>query len=218
MQENDLDNTRERILEVAGQVFAEKGFENATVREICQQADANVAAINYHFGDKKQLFIEAVKRAHAWKMARAVLPKWPSDVPAEAKLADFIVTFVRRMLTRGGDTWHGKLLLRELHQPDTACAEVVRDSIRPEFELLLSILRELRPEATAEQLHLISFSIVGQCLHYWFADPVVRKLLSPDEYATYDAEKLSQHIIEFSLTALGCSVPSLLADAQRGTA
>ena len=48
-------NTRQRVLEAAGEVFAERGFRAATVREICQRAKANLAAVNYHFGDKERL-------------------------------------------------------------------------------------------------------------------------------------------------------------------
>src|SRR4030095_12192205 len=48
--------TRQRLLEAAGEVFAARGFRAATVREICQRAQANLAAVNYHFGDKERLY------------------------------------------------------------------------------------------------------------------------------------------------------------------
>ncbi|ACS79015.1 TetR/AcrR family transcriptional regulator [Maridesulfovibrio salexigens] len=54
-------STKERILEAASRVFCEKGFKATTVRDICAEADANVAAINYHFGDKRKLYLQVLK-------------------------------------------------------------------------------------------------------------------------------------------------------------
>ena len=68
--------------------------------------------------------------------------------------------------------------MREMANPTAACAELVQSSIRPQFEILLGILRELLPPTSRrEQLRLTAFSIVGQCLFYHFADPVIRNLL-----------------------------------------
>ena len=55
--------TRRRLLDAAGEVFAEKGFAKATVREICQKAEANIAAVNYHFGDKEKLYAAVLPTA-----------------------------------------------------------------------------------------------------------------------------------------------------------
>ena len=72
-----MDDTRERLLAAASRVFAEKGFEKATVREICQAAEvSNLAAVNYYFGDKERLYIESVKRAHRPRIAEIPLPVW----------------------------------------------------------------------------------------------------------------------------------------------
>jgi hypothetical protein len=48
----------------------------------------------------------------------------------------------------------------------------------------------------------MAFSIVGQCLFYHFADPVIRNLLGPGQYDNLDIEKLANHICDFSLSAL----------------
>jgi hypothetical protein len=101
------------------------------------------------------------------------------------------------------DTWHTRLIMREIAHPTAACAELVQSSIRPQFEILIGILREILPDVHDDkQLHPTAFSIVGQCLFYHFADPVVRNLLSVDEYDGLDVTKLADHIAKFSLAAL----------------
>jgi AcrR family transcriptional regulator len=203
MAEQVSDQTRERIIEAAGEIFASQGFDQATVRGICQQASANIAAVNYHFGDKRGLYIEAVKRAHQWKMKQAVLPEPREGAEPEDRLADFVVTFLRRLKLGDRDTWQNRLMMREMMSAGTACAELVRESIRPQFDMLLAILRQMLPaEITDERVHLTAFSIVGQCLFYHFADPVVRKLIDEDEYATLSPETLARHVVQFSLAAL----------------
>ena len=204
MATSEVDTTRERIAEAAGEIFAERGFDGTTVRDICQRAGANVAAVNYYFGDKQRLYIEAVVRAHRWRMEQAPLPEWTDAAPAETKLADFITTFIRRVRSGPEDTWHTKLVMREMAHPTAACAELVQSSIRPQFEILLAILSELLPsDASAERLRLTGFSIVGQCLFYHFADPVIRNLLTSKEYSELDIAKLAQHISDFSLASIG---------------
>ena len=203
MSTTDSDTTRERIADAAGEIFAERGFDGTTIRDICQRAGANVAAVNYYFGDKQRLYVEAVCQAHRWRMEQFPLPPWSEGTSAETKLADFVETFVRRVRSGPDGTWHSKLMMREMANPTNACAELVQSSIRPQFEILLAILRELMPaDATHDELRLTAFSIVGQCLFYHFADPVIRNLLSAEEYSSFDVERLAKHITAFSLASI----------------
>src|SRR5215467_2854822 len=126
MSTNEVDTTRERIAEAAGEIFAERGFDSTTVRDICQRAEANVAAVNYYFGDKQRLYVEAVMRAHQWRMERARLPEWSADTSPREKLTDFVLTFVRRIRTGPENTWHTRLIMREMMNPHEACAELVQ--------------------------------------------------------------------------------------------
>lgn len=207
MADNDLDTTRLRILEAAGEMFAERGFESTTVRDICQAAGANVAAVNYYFGDKERLYVEAVVRAHKWRLDQAQLPDWDSSTPPREKLADFIETFFRRVLGSPEDTWRTRLVMREIMQPSKACAEIAQSNIRPQFEILQGILRELLPAETSdEELHLLSFSIVGQCLFYHVANPIISNLVDEDEHASYGIEKLAAHVTEFTLGAIDARI------------
>ncbi|HEX5470783.1 MAG TPA: CerR family C-terminal domain-containing protein [Lacipirellulaceae bacterium] len=203
MGTDDSDTTRERIADAAGEIFAERGFDGTTIRDICQRAGANVAAVNYYFGDKQRLYVEAVVRAHRWRMEQFPLPDWPADTTAEQKLTDFVTTFIRRVRIGPEITWHTRLMMREMAHPTAACVELAQSSIRPQFEILLQILRELVPEGTTvEELRLAAFSIVGQCLFYHFADPVIRNLVTTEDYATLDVQRLAQHITDFSLKSI----------------
>ncbi len=208
----ETDTTRERITEAAGEMFAERGFDATTVRDICQRAGANIAAVNYYFRDKQRLYIEAVCLAHRAHLEKFPLPKWAEDTPPQTRLADFILTFLRRI--RGGREggWYAKLVMREMANPTTACAELVQSSIRPQFEILLQIVRELLPaHAPPEELRLTTFSVVGQCLFYHFADPVTRNLLSPSDYAALSIERLAEHITKFCLAAIEQQTPTMPA-------
>lgn len=198
------DDTQRRLLEAAGQVFAEKGFQAATVREICQRAEANIAAVNYYFRDKEQLYKAALNNAFQCRLDQLLIPKWSPDVSPAEKLR----TLIRMIVTQMGSTtklpWQMQLLLRELSQPSEAGEELVREFIRPIYEVLWSILREVLPAGTPEErIHLIGFSIVGQCFYLRVARAVIGLVVGEQEHHRYDPERLADHICEFSLAALG---------------
>ena len=198
-----MDDTRQRILEAAGQTFAEKGFEDATVREICQRADANLAAINYHFGDKARLYIEIVKQAHCHQGEIPQFP-WTAETSPGQKLTDFIFHMMSMMLATDRPSWHLEVMMREMAHPTEACAELVKSFIGPMFDLLLSIVREILPPGTSlETLRLHGFSIVGQCLLYRHHRPIGRLLIGEQDFEKlFVVEQTAGHITAFSLGAL----------------
>ncbi len=199
----DSDSTRQRVIEAAGEVFAKKGFEGATVREICQLGKANLAAINYHFGDKHRLYVEAVKRAHMRRAEQFPLPQWAAGTPPQKKLADFVLTLLQRVIGVTDSQWEGELLMREIGRPSDACRELAQDSIRPHFEALGAILAELAPGLSAEKRRLVGFSVVGQCLHYRVTAPIIQMLVPSEEYAKYRPELLADHITDLTLRGIG---------------
>lgn len=211
MATTTTDDTRQRLLNVAGRCFAEKGFETTTVRDICSEAGANTAAVNYYFGSKERLYLEAIKQAHACRAHDIPLPKWPPGASPEVKLRSFIETLLRRMLQDENSPWHAQLMMRELFHPTVACAELVRDYIRPQFETLLGILDQMLPQGTPDrQRHLLAFSTVGQCLFHRVARPVVTLLVPEREYRTYEPARLAEHITTVMLAAVHAA-----ADAVR---
>ena len=200
-----MEDVASKIVGAAGVIFAEKGFQRATVREICQAAEVNVAAVNYYFGDKERLYIETVKRAHAERIRRLPLPDWEPDTPPERRLHDFVQIMFARMLATGDTPWQMRLILREVLNPTGACREIAEENIRPQFEILLGILREMLPVDTPDHVvRQIGFSVIGQCLHYHLAGEVARMLTPAEEYIShYSSEQLTAHVTRFTLAALG---------------
>jgi AcrR family transcriptional regulator len=194
--------TKQRVLETAERVFAEKGFEAASVDEITKAAGANRAAISFHFGGKERLYIEAVKYAHRACHQGVPFPEYPEGTPAVERLRGFIRTMVHRMAAEP-DPYATQLMMRELAQPTEACVEVVREYVRPMADILRGILRELMPGADPMTIYMTGFSIVGQCLFYKQNRPIARLLVGESEYAKLDADRIAEHVAAFTLRGLG---------------
>jgi AcrR family transcriptional regulator len=197
------DDPRLRLLEAAGEEFAEKGFKAATVKAITDRAGANIAAVNYYFRDKEGLYVETVKAACCGQSLEFPLPDWPPGTPPAVKLADFIRAEVHHLVDSRSRPWHRQLMMLELARPTPACAELVRDVIRPRAEVIGGILRELLPHLPRPRRTLIAHSIIGQCVFHRLAQPIVSLLVGEEEYRSYDADRLADHITEFSLAAIG---------------
>jgi AcrR family transcriptional regulator len=202
------DDTRTRLLEAAGEVFAERGFQAATVREICSRAGANLAAVNYYFGDKQRLYLEVVGYAHRGLSAQPAV-HFPPGTPAAEKLRQFIEeSLVGLELDEQCPEWGRRLMMREMAEPSEACVAVVDAFVRPKAEALQRILAELLPPETSEaERHMIAFSIVGQCLFHRLHRPVAALLVGEEMSRSLDMARVADHITRFTLAALGHGPP-----------
>lgn len=196
--------TRQRLLEAAGEVFATVGFRNATIREICKRAHANIAAVNYHFHDKEALYSAVLQYTHL-----CAVEKYPPNLglgdnaTAIQRLQAFIRSFLLRFFDEGRPAWHGKLMAREMIEPTHALDALVENEIRPNSQLLELIVRELLDfKANNEFVQLCVRSIVSQCVFYHHARPVINRLYPDQKYRREDIERLTDHITRFSLGAL----------------
>ncbi len=205
------DPTKLRLLEAAGEEFASKGFDGATIRAICDRAGMNLAAVNYHFGDKENLYEQAVVHAHRCDMTLLVEPE--ADETPESALRDHISKFLEHVVALERATWQQVLMLREMVNPTRASETLVREAIRPRFERLCRILRRLCPEADERRIQALAFSVVGQCLHYKLAPSISMRLIGPDAFARLDLEYLTDHITRFTLAALGHELPFDLSES-----
>jgi AcrR family transcriptional regulator len=212
---SSLDQTKARLLEAAGEEFAQNGFEGARVRSICTRAGVNLAAVNYHFGDKEQLYLQAVLEAHRCGVEMPGDLEFFAGAPAE-QLRRYIRHFLTHILALNQAGWHQNLILREMMRPTKASETLVETVIRPRFERLVRVLAQVCPSADARHLHVIAFSVIGQCVHYKTGRLISQRLIGAEEMASLDIEFLTDHITAFSLAALGLAPP--LDEAGRSDA
>jgi len=197
----DADETRQRLIRSAIGVFADFGFEAATVRTICEKAGVrNIGAVNYHFRGKDQLYTEAVIEALRQCDTSAHLPVWTTETTGRDKLRDFIRTMLTKLTTSQIDC--RRLWMREVISPTPACAAAVEKNIRPMADVLRMILGELRPDLDDHNLWLTAFSVVGQCLFYSQNTAVASVLIGHDRWSRLDVGEIAAHIANFTFHGL----------------
>jgi len=193
-------STKDKILLTAGPIFAEKGFEAATVREICEVASVNVASINYYFGDKAQLYLETVRAARQRRAEKFPFDENLFNGDPLHLLRGFIRTLLNRLMALQSAPWEIRLLMREVMNPTEACRHLSQDYFRPFFELLLQIIQKIsKKELEKHELEKLGYSVIGQILFYRMSADLIRLTTSPEDCEQhFDIEQLTEHVFRFS--------------------
>jgi TetR/AcrR family transcriptional regulator, regulator of cefoperazone and chloramphenicol sensitivity len=196
--------TRRQLLEAAGEVFAEAGFRNATVREICRRAGANVAAVNYHFGDKEGLYAEVLRHSQ-----QKAFEKYPpllgvaADALPEERLRAFVRSFLLRIFDNGSTTQFGKIMSHEMVEPTKALDLLLAERIRPMTDQLRGLVAEILGDPlNTEKVRLCCFSVVSQCVFFHHCRTMISRLFPEQRLDAAAVEQLAGHIARFSLAAM----------------
>lgn len=139
----DGDATRTHILATAGQLFAERGFANVTSKEICTQAGANLAAINYHFGSRDGLYEAVLLAAHEQLLdmdAMAGIAGGAGD--PKMKFRMIYGGLLTQIINRDAG-WALRVIMRELLAPSTLLPALARNAVLPKAKLMMGVLAEL---------------------------------------------------------------------------
>lgn len=198
----DPPDARQRLLDAAVAVFAEAGYEGASVRQITQAAGANIAAVSYYYRDKESLYIEAVKHAHQCSTSGAMVAELPPDLPAADRLHLFIRGMVAAMHAPTSPAAL-KLMMREMADPGKAAHVVVEEFIRPMAFRLKGILDELLPDLPETKRLMTGFSIIGQILYYRQNRPVSELIFGKEHVERLTADMVADHVVAFTFKALG---------------
>lgn len=201
------DNTRDRLLIQAERLFARKGFAAVSVREITASADSNLAAINYHFGNKTNLYLAVFKerwvpRAHKVRKYIQSYLSEKSDPEISDMVRAFATAFLEGAMTDEERRCHINLMLRELTHPTEALKMVVEEVIRPMHHDIRELLRPSLPKSiNIEQVTLSIFSIISMVLYFGFAQPVV-SLVMDQEFDPAFKSRVIDHIVSFAMDGI----------------
>ena len=101
-----MENSQQKILRIATELFAKEGFDGTSIREICKCADVNISMISYYFGGKKELYEKIissiVEKIITYMKSRLNVSELPQDFNFLTKLqkieflfqiVDFIIDY-----------------------------------------------------------------------------------------------------------------------------
>ncbi len=207
-QKNGEDLTRERILDTAEVLFAQKGYRAVSVREITSAAECNLAAVNYHFGNKENLYLE-VFRSRWVPRAMRVRESFRKSLARQGSLSEAKVVralaqaFVDGPLSDDERLRHSQLMTREMTQPTKAFKHVAEQVIQPFFKELSDQLDSVLSNKVGEEQMLLNiFSIFAMVLYFNFARVAVSRLTGRKYDSAFRA-LLVEQITQFSLRGLG---------------
>ena len=203
--------TRERLLSAAARLFAERGFSKVTVRDICRKAQANVAAVNYHFRGKTGLYEEVLRAAIATMQGTTeAARKAGAGRPPHERLEAYISVFLQRVV-EGRDKWIHQLMIRELSDPTPALDIVVEQVIRPRVAYLADIVAALIGcDIDDVRVGRSVMSVHAQIQAQLVGHPVAKRLRLHPPVTPDTLRDLAEHITRFSLAGIasvGSAVP-----------
>jgi TetR/AcrR family transcriptional regulator, regulator of cefoperazone and chloramphenicol sensitivity len=200
-------DSKERILDEAEALFAEKGFYAVTVREITRAARCNLAAVNYHFGNKENLYLEVFKarwvprarRVQSFFRHLLSMQDRPSLAGTVRALAE---AFLKGPLTDDERLRHSQLMIREMAETGPAMDMLMEEVIRPFYGELAVLMAPYQPQAAEKESILLDIvSIFAMVIYFNFARvPVMR--VTGEKYDNVFKETLVDHIVRFCLTGI----------------
>jgi len=196
-------NTKDALLAAAIEVFADKGFDAATVRDICGKAGANVAAVNYHYGGKDALYMAVLEVVFPTDVYE---PSGTADMDPEKRLKVYLRTLVSDIYKRGENiiTSRWAIFLREMAKPSKNLDFIVKRQVQPRADELRDIVSAaLGPDTPDHVLAFASSSVWILLLDHLLTQPILDRLTPKRPAITQEnMDIFIDHVLTFSLGGL----------------
>jgi AcrR family transcriptional regulator len=208
--------TRAQLLEAAGELFAERGYDGVTGREICLKAGANAAAINYHFGGMEGLYAAVLEEARERFVSQGELTAvFAQDGSLEEKMTVVVKAGLRALLSRGPNSWGPRLISRELTSPSSTGAALLISTAQPRFKLIRALV--VAATGLPEDHPAISrccLTLAAPLQFLMIADHGMLRRIYPDlDLSPEGVDALAEHIVRYGLAGL-----KAVAEAERDRA
>lgn len=212
-------DSRDRILDNAGRLFAERGYNGVSMRDLASAARVNLGAVNYHFGGKRSLYHETVKRLidDIGPHFGPIIHRLRDDVAAagddreelSACAARFIRTLYVAVLGGPALHWQMPFLLREFHQPSREFAMILADRINPMHDAVASLVAAaLGRNPQDPDITIRVHAVIGQIMSFGACRAIVFARLGWDEYTPDRIALVADTVIPSILGSLGLPLPA----------
>ena len=200
-------DTRSSLLECAERLFLAHGFEGVSIRQITEGSGANIAAVNYHFNGKTNLYREVLaQRLDAIANAKLAMLKELNDQQPAATLEQIVSTYIRSyfdtLLTSPDNDRLLQTIYREMG-PDAIASDLVTTRlVMPIHQAFQQTILKAHPDIDEGHVSYCVSSITGQVLHFIRAREVLKSIRIPEQKQTF-IEDTVHHITQFSLRGIG---------------
>jgi AcrR family transcriptional regulator len=194
---------RERLLTVAGDVFVEKGFRDATVAEICERAGASVSAVNYHFGSKEMLYQEAWRHSFTESLKAYPLSGGISETAsAEERLKGLLTATILRIADERNKDFF--ITQTETVNPTGLLREVMQSELIPMHKNTQAIVRELLgPQATTQDVDFCEICIISMCIQPMILKRIAQRNQENDlPNMIDDIQAFVDYVVRFALAGI----------------
>lgn len=196
-------DSKQHVLTAACRLFAEKGFGGTHIREICDEADVNIATVCYYFHGKQKLY-EAVAEEACQRLATIpeTLGAFTSQMTPEQRLYAVVKSLFERLSGDGG--WVAKLAARELVEPVVGRQGPVGTGLRKDLVLLeLAVKQLLGPSVSLDIVRLTALSLLSQCVFFCASQSALPVIFPECERATLSHDNLAEHVARFGIGGCG---------------
>jgi AcrR family transcriptional regulator len=193
------ESTRQALIAAGIRLFGRQGFAATSVRQLAQEAGANIAAIAYHFGGKDGLRLACAEEfGRRMGQGAGAVPHGTGGGPAAARaeLRQIVCNITSYLLGGPGSSEMVPFMLRELAEAGPGVDAVYRSFAEPMHRRLCHLWGQATAtDPESEAVRLAVFTLIGQLMYFRVGQPIVARRMGWDHIGPAEIERVTQRII-----------------------